>query len=355
MIDTELLFDELTKRFTYDRKRGRLHHRVGAGYVNSSKGRTGGDASIVLRPSLNRRVKVAGSLHPLFRLIVFLETGEYLADAMVSHNRNKEDTRFENIAMLTSWVPIPERRKHEAVEEMVEAFTKDQRIVKSGTAERRSGFKRAVRDRDKERTIAGVTDEYLRERIDYSSKVGLEWSHYRHLTGRVDKREREAKPGTPVIGSRDTQGYRYLTMEGFRVYLHHLVWWGEHGAFPNGQINFINGDKDDLRYENLVHIHAGASPAEKLEIYEKLKAQRLANREAKIFIPALAKTHHEQSRIEWEQPHNSDISPLDWWATERRSVEAADSFASVSPELTELYRGCALDLIEQAVSAVAFS
>lgn len=51
-------------------------------------------------------------------------------------------------------------------------------------------------------------------------------------------------------------GYRYLTLDGARRLAHRVVWALAHGHMPEGQIDHINGKRDDNRLCNLRDVTA---------------------------------------------------------------------------------------------------
>lgn len=58
------------------------------------------------------------------------------------------------------------------------------------------------------------------------------------------------KAGTK-IGSKSAKGYMKAMVLGEYVKLHRLAWFYVHGEWPEGQIDHINGVKDDNRMANL--------------------------------------------------------------------------------------------------------
>lgn len=78
--------------------------------------------------------------------------------------------------------------------------------------------------------------------LKYNSETGLfTWLRNKGKT---------AKMGD-VAGAVHKSGYRRIGVCGAIVYAHRLAWLVHYGAEPVGQIDHINGNKDDNRIENL--------------------------------------------------------------------------------------------------------
>ena len=61
----------------------------------------------------------------------------------------------------------------------------------------------------------------------------------------------EIKYGKEVGYLDKSTGYRYVEINGISYYSHRLIWFMHYGTWPKGQIDHINGIKDDNRIENL--------------------------------------------------------------------------------------------------------
>ena len=79
-----------------------------------------------------------------------------------------------------------------------------------------------------------------------------EMFHYDPATGLFVRRKSKGntKAGD-IAGSKDTKGYLRVLFNGRREKLHRLAFLYMEGRFPEGQVDHINGIKDDNRWKNL--------------------------------------------------------------------------------------------------------
>lgn len=90
-----------------------------------------------------------------------------------------------------------------------------------------------------------LTVDLVRALFDYNPSTGV-------VTRRVD-RGGTAKPGT-VAGSVSRgpkYGYRRIRLREATLFAHRIAWLHFYGVWPTGQIDHINGIRDDNRISNL--------------------------------------------------------------------------------------------------------
>jgi hypothetical protein len=87
-----------------------------------------------------------------------------------------------------------------------------------------------------------LTAERLREVLDYERETGLfRWRIYR---------SRGARAGD-LAGSLKRHGYVLITIDGVSYYAHRLVWFHEHGRWPSGMIDHLDGVRSNNRIGNM--------------------------------------------------------------------------------------------------------
>lgn len=91
--------------------------------------------------------------------------------------------------------------------------------------------------------MSRLTAEKLREVLHYDPLTGM-------FTNRITRAAR-AKEGVESGSTHRTKGYREIMVAGERHYAHRLAWLYVYGEFPQGELDHINGNRDDNRISNL--------------------------------------------------------------------------------------------------------
>ena len=87
-----------------------------------------------------------------------------------------------------------------------------------------------------------VTVEQLREMLHYEPETGeLTWLVSPAAVVRAGDR----------AGFTSGKGYRYVTLRGKPYPAHRVIWAHAHGELPQGNVDHINGDRQDNRLANL--------------------------------------------------------------------------------------------------------
>lgn len=85
-----------------------------------------------------------------------------------------------------------------------------------------------------------LTVSELKNLVNYDPGSGI-------VTWKARPRVRAGK----IVGSIHSAGYLEARIGGCRVYLHRVGWALMTGTWPDGQIDHINGDRNDNRWSNL--------------------------------------------------------------------------------------------------------
>lgn len=90
--------------------------------------------------------------------------------------------------------------------------------------------------------LTALTVSRVRELLNYDTETGIfTW---------IAARENRVSVGTSA-GSLLGNGYRSIAVDRKRFMAHRLAWFYVHGEWPEGQIDHINGNRDDNRISNL--------------------------------------------------------------------------------------------------------
>ena len=92
---------------------------------------------------------------------------------------------------------------------------------------------------------------YVHERFNYDPESGILTWKKREEIKRYDYRWNIQYAEKRAGGLDEEQGYRKVTLDGIRYREHRLIWLWMTGNFPKEQIDHINGDRSDNRWNNL--------------------------------------------------------------------------------------------------------
>ena len=99
-----------------------------------------------------------------------------------------------------------------------------------------------------------LTQEYVHECFDYNSKTGdLIWLNRprHHFTRDSTQKLINGRFSGRVAGFLSGQGYRSVSLSNTSFLASRVIHLYMTGALPNGEIDHINHDRDDNRWENL--------------------------------------------------------------------------------------------------------
>lgn len=90
--------------------------------------------------------------------------------------------------------------------------------------------------------------EVLRQRLDYSPETGcLLWKAW----SGAPKSWNSRYPGTAALNYRMKNGYLQGALCNVLTTAHRVIWAMQTGSWPQGDIDHINGDRADNRWDNL--------------------------------------------------------------------------------------------------------
>jgi hypothetical protein len=99
--------------------------------------------------------------------------------------------------------------------------------------------------RSKEEVLAEIDQDLLRKLFAYDAESGV----FKRI-GRL-KRGGQVVACDFVTNSKSTHGYYQYTIKDHTFDVHRLIWMWVHGKWPDGDIDHINGNRQDNRWENL--------------------------------------------------------------------------------------------------------
>lgn len=122
---------------------------------------------------------------------------------------------------------------------------------------------------------ANSDQAFLWKTFDYNAATGL-------LTWRIRKKGQYAQPGNEA-GTIDKDGYVRVYIDGKSYAASRLIWFWATGDWPKGRLYFADGDKQNLKWENIVDKQSGGRQTRTARYQREL---RQLNAEAKKMIEA---------------------------------------------------------------------
>lgn len=93
-----------------------------------------------------------------------------------------------------------------------------------------------------------VSVDYLHERLSYDSSKGLlRWKEWKDCPSRAWNKRFKGE----LVGGVRKDGYVGFALETKKYKVHRVVWAMVTGFWPQGEIDHINGNRSDNRFENL--------------------------------------------------------------------------------------------------------
>jgi hypothetical protein len=133
-------------------------------------------------------------------------------------------------------------------------------------------FKHSEPEREKMKGKAKVpsfSHEQMRQALDYNPATGA-------FVWKISP-AKNVKAGSRAGGSGDTDGYRYIRLEGEEVTDSRLAWFYMTGEWPDRRVRFKNGDKKDCRFDNLQMSNGPGSKSGFDNDSDYMKAHRAQN------------------------------------------------------------------------------
>lgn len=96
--------------------------------------------------------------------------------------------------------------------------------------------------------IPNLTHEQVREALDYNPATGV-------FTWKISP-AKNVKSGTVAGGNNKANGYRYIRLYGEEITAARLALFYMNGKWPEGRVQFKNGNVDDCSFDNLTMFHS---------------------------------------------------------------------------------------------------
>ena len=92
-------------------------------------------------------------------------------------------------------------------------------------------------------SLPNLTHERVREVLDYNPAAGV-------FVWKLSL-SKNVKAGTEAGGNAKGNGYRYVTVDGVETPAARLAWFYMNGEWPRTKVQFVDGDKTNLKFNNL--------------------------------------------------------------------------------------------------------
>jgi hypothetical protein len=163
-----------------------------------------------------------------------------------------------------------------------------------------------------------ISQEFLRKHFRYDAETGAF----------IRMRACDGKPAKRVCGTEHRLGYRVIGIARKLFYAHRLAWMYVYGKWPEGELDHINGVRDDNRIANLREVSRQAN----MQNVRK-------NRRPKATSQYLGVSRDKRMRSRpWRAVVSKDGKNYDcgYWATEE------EAHAAYVARKRELHEGCTL-------------